>query len=192
MNVSSRFAGREAARRVDRVKCEVIGNHLAARMIRCRRQAQRSPLRKTNPNAGLLTMKPLPSASNHRYCARFVAFCLGLALLGSGCTSTRFVSTAGSTDLTTRIHPGDRVDCRMPDGTTKSFVVTAVEPAAVVGDSIRLSTAEISYIEVTGFDGKKTLKAAGGVAVIAGLVAVVAATHGGVLTLAGGGFPPIR
>lgn len=137
-------------------------------------------------------MNPSKSASPRSRFTRLVGSCLALALFCSGCTSTRFVSTAGSTDLTTVIRAGDRVDCKLHDGTSKNFTVTAVEPSALVGDSLRLTIAEIAYIEVTAFDGKKTLKVVGGVVAVAGLTALVIASQGSFMTFKMPGLLPGR
>lgn len=82
---------------------------------------------------------------------------LGLSLLFSGCTSTRLHHPSAGANLLAEVRVGDQINCRMNDGTDKAFTITAVEPAALVGEAGRVPLADISFLEVTRFDGKKTI-----------------------------------
>ena len=70
----------------------------------------------------------------------------------------------------------------MSDGTQTAFTVTAVEPATLVGENVRVPAANILYIEVTRFDGTKTImetgKFVGSVVLATGLIALCLVAHG--------------
>lgn len=111
-----------------------------------------------------------------------IALTVGLSLFLSGCMSTYSHSPAQGANLPQEVRVGDRVECKLQDGTQKSFTVTAVEPTALVGESVRLPIADISSLEVTRFDGVKTVKSVGkvvgGAVVISALVALCIVTRG--------------
>lgn len=77
---------------------------------------------------------------------------------------------------------GDQVNCKMSDGTQKAFIVTAVEPATLVGENVRVPVADIMFIEVTRFDGTKTIKETGkfvgSVVLVTGVIALCLVAHG--------------
>jgi hypothetical protein len=127
-------------------------------------------------------MNGTDKASNRSRSTLGIAIVICLSLLFSGCTSTRFHSPSQGANLSAEIRVGDKVDCRMNDGTQKVFTVTAVEPAALVGESVRVPVADISSIEVTRLDGTKTIKetgkVVGGVVLLTGLLALCLASHG--------------
>lgn len=121
-------------------------------------------------------------ASSRPLAARAIALVVSLGMLFSGCTSTRFHTPSSGTSLTAEVRVGDRVNCRMNDGTQKTLTVTAVEPATLVGENIRVPVAEVSSIEITRFDGKKTItesfKLVGGVVLVTGMIGLCLVSHG--------------
>ena len=111
-----------------------------------------------------------------------IAVVVCLSCLFSGCTSTQFRSAAQGANLPAEVRVGDQVNCQMSDGTQKAFVVTAVEPATLVGENLRVPIADIQSIEVTRFDGTKTIKETakfvGGVVLVTGVIALCLVAHG--------------
>ncbi len=122
------------------------------------------------------------NSTNRPRFALGIAIAICLSLLFAGCTSTRFHSPSQGANLQAEVRVGDQVICRMNDGTQRAFTVTAVEPATVVGESVRVPTADIYSIEVTRIDGMKTMKETGkfvgSVVVATGLIALCLVAHG--------------
>lgn len=110
--------------------------------------------------------------SNRARATLGIAIAICLSLLFSGCTSTRFHSPSQGANLAAEVRVGDQINCRLTDGTQKAFTVIAMEPATLVGESVRVPVADISTIEVTRFDGKRTIKETGKVVgnVVGGVV----------------------
>lgn len=48
---------------------------------------------------------------------------LGVSLLFSGCTSTRFHTPSAGANLSAEVRVGDQINCQMNDGTQKAFTV---------------------------------------------------------------------
>ena len=120
-------------------------------------------------------MKTSPTSSAQRV-PRFTpasATFLSLALLLSGCTTMQIVPPSSLVNLTSAVQVGDQADCTLTDGTHVQFKVTAVEPAALVGDTHRVATAEIVHLELKRFDAVKTF---GAIAVVAGAAALGVST----------------
>jgi hypothetical protein len=90
-----------------------------------------------------------------------IALATCISLFCTGCTSTRFHSPSAKTNLAIEVRVGDRVVCHLNDGAKKAFSVTAMEPDALVGPAERVPVADVTSIEVTRFDGKKTIVQAG-------------------------------
>ena len=92
-----------------------------------------------------------------------------LALLSSGCTTVQTVPPSALVCLPSVVRVGDRVACTLADGSHLQFEVTAVEPAALVGGTRRVTFAEIVHLELRRFDACKTI---GAFTVIAGAAAL--------------------
>jgi hypothetical protein len=120
-------------------------------------------------------MKSTPSFSAPREprCTLPFAAIVSVALLFSGCTSMQTVAPSGLGNLTAVVRVDDQVDCTLTDGTHVQFKVTAVEPAALVGGTRRVATAEIVHLGLKRFDVVKTV---GAVAVVAGAAALGVST----------------
>jgi hypothetical protein len=124
---------------------------------------------------------PFPSAQP-RVAKIVISGLICLSLLWTGCTSTRFQSAAQGANVAAEVRVGDRVECKLQDGSKQGFVVKTVEAGALVGESIRVPIADIASLEITRFDGKKTMveagKVVGGVVLISGLLALCLVAHG--------------
>ena len=94
------------------------------------------------------------------------------ALLGA-CTTNRPVWTTDPAQLTSIVKAGDHVSCTLNNYSRVEFKVTAVEPAALVGNSRHVPVADIAWIEIRRFDGGKTaLFCVASVVAIAGLLVI--------------------
>jgi hypothetical protein len=75
----------------------------------------------------------------------------------NACTTMQPVAAADLGKVTSIVNAGDRVACTLRDGSRVAFKVTAVEPAALVGDSRRVPVAEIAQMEIRRIDTGKTV-----------------------------------
>jgi hypothetical protein len=124
-------------------------------------------------------MKTLSHLQRRKNSGLFTALRRGIAglvacTLLNACTTTRPLAAAELVHVSTLVQVGDTVACALRDGTSKTFKVTAVEPAALSGKNVRLAVEDIAHISIRRFSAKKTLIFS---ATVVGIGLLMMATH---------------
>ena len=94
----------------------------------------------------------------------------------AACTTTRTYRTTADLPIAPLVRIHDTVKCTLRDGTSRTFVVVAVEPAALVGEKERVVVTDLVRLEVTRFSAGKTIVLTA--ILVAGVVVAVVANAG--------------
>lgn len=124
-----------------------------------------------------------------------VAMLTGVSVLLSGCTTLRSVPlpAAGQPDQVVTVKVGDNVQVQLKSGEALAFIITAIEPDALVGkkaqsgDEVRAKFQDMTDLRVKRVDPVRTgVAVLGGAAVLAVAILLVAAATGGIAIMPGG------
>ena len=95
------------------------------------------------------------------------------SLFLTGCTTMHRVALPTSASSTSAIHVGDHVQVLTKAGQTLSFTVSQIEPAALVGENVRVAFSNIADLHVRRADHGKTARFATAAVLLTGLVILI-------------------